>query len=227
MKIVLLVRSYNRPDYLENTLKSLLNSDIQLCSARYIYDDGSNDEQITPILTNTNYINIETKEFDVIRNTENVGCRQSFINAMNYIKANEDCDYICNVDNDVVVKPNFIQILLENYEKASTQYNTRNLILTGFNPVNAHNNCIEEHDTYYRKRSIGGINYFFHIEFLDFIIECWKKNSDWEVVHEMGRKNMPICCTKQSVLNHTGRIGISSGTELHYTYDNDDERFNL
>ena len=43
--IVFLIRSFNRPEYLKDTLTSVLKSDIDLCFKRYIYDDGSSDPE--------------------------------------------------------------------------------------------------------------------------------------------------------------------------------------
>ena len=213
-KIILLVRSYNRPEYLEPTLKSLLASDIDKCIKRYIYDDGSNDNTVNDILTNDEYINQENKQFTVIKNEQNVGCHQSFTNAMNYIKQNNaELDYVLIVDNDVVVKSNFVSVLCEEFMKASAKYETKNLLFTGFNCTNAHLNMIEDNGTYYRKQSCGAVNWFFHSSFIDFIILQWSTGSgvdDWRVINEMNRQNMPICCTKPSVVNHTGQFGLFS-----------------
>ena len=38
-KILFLMRSYNRPEYLSKTLKSLQKSDINSCFKKIIYDD--------------------------------------------------------------------------------------------------------------------------------------------------------------------------------------------
>lgn len=222
-KIILLVRSYNRPEYLEPTLKSLLASDIDKCIKCYIYDDGSNDNTVNNILTNNDYINQENKQFTVVKNEQNVGCKQSFINAMNYIKQNnKDFDYVLMVDNDVIVKSNFVSILCEEFMKASTKYDTKILLLTGFNCTNAHLNMIEDNGTYYRKQSCGAVNWFFHSSFIDFAILHWLTGDhDWGVINEMNKQNMPICCTKQSIINHIGKFGLHAygdcDTDCHFT----------
>jgi len=57
LNIVLLVRSYKRSHYLEQTLASLLESDIDICSKRYIYDDGSpEDDKAIQILKDPAFI---------------------------------------------------------------------------------------------------------------------------------------------------------------------------
>ena len=73
--IIFLVRSHNRPEYLLETLRSTLLADIDLCTKRYIYDDGSKDTDTLYLLSNPSYINVKGKEFKVILNESNRGCR--------------------------------------------------------------------------------------------------------------------------------------------------------
>ena len=44
-KILFLLRSYNRPEYLEKTLQSLDQSDVYKCYKKIIYDDCSDDKK--------------------------------------------------------------------------------------------------------------------------------------------------------------------------------------
>ena len=215
--IVFLIRSFNRPEYLKDTLTSVLKSDIDLCFKRYIYDDGSSDPETLALLSNPLYINQPGKSFKVIQNRSNRGCRLSYVDALNYIKSdnsdNPDIEYIINtVDNDVEVKPNFIQTCIDEYYKASTYYE-KDVLLTGFNPSNAHKNTIESLDTFYRKTSCGGVHFMFHRDLLDIIINGWKINDDWGVNHECERLDIPICCLHRSIVNHIGQVGLYSDGE--------------
>lgn len=223
-KIILLIRSYNRPEYLETTLKSVLESDIDLCYKRYIYDDASDDDKTNNILINNDYINISKKEFIVIKDDVNHGCKMSYIKALNYIKDNNDDDdfILCTIDNDVIVKPDFISIILKEYDNIYLQYQTYNFILTGFNPTNAHLTKWEEFESYYRKETCGAVNFVFHISFADFIITYWFEDLDWGVNWAMKDRNMPLLCLKKSILNHIGYYGINSGG---YGYIDEDLNF--
>jgi hypothetical protein len=223
LQVILLIRSYNRPEYLQTTLSSVLASDIDICVKRYIFDDCSDDFNTIQLLSNRDYIDITGKEFLVIRGETNVGCKQSYVEALNYIKNanNEDNLLICTIDNDVVVKPNFISIIRDEYYKVCNYYKSYNVLLTGFNPTNAHVNMVEDKDSFYRKVTIGGVNFVFHISFTNFIINTWSSGDhDWGVVNEMNNQNMPICCIKNSVLNHIGLFGLHS-----YGSTDIDERF--
>jgi len=220
--IVLLIRSFNRPKYLKSTLKSILSADIDLCIKRYIYDDGSNDQEINNLLTNPEYINVKNKEFIVFKNKTNQGCKLSYVTALNIIKydnSNLQDFLICTIDNDVIVKPEFITHLTNGYDNIFSKYKHNNILLTGFNPTNAHLTIIEDNGSFYRKTSCGGVNFVFHINFIDFIIEFWIKNLDWGVIYEMVNRQMPICSLKKSVINHCGHIGLNSRGEKYTDTD--------
>lgn len=163
--IIFLIRSYNRPDYLLKTIKSVLTSDIDLSLKRYIYDDSSTDELTLELLSNQVYMSVTGKEFIVVKNQTNRGCKFSYIDALNYVKKdNEDINQyiICTVDNDVEVNTKFISTLYSEYKNASQEYN-QHVLLTGFNASNAHKNFLKDHTNFYRKKSIGGVNILYFI----------------------------------------------------------------
>ena len=210
--MVLLIRSYNRPEYLRTTLESILASDVHRCTKRYIYDDGSERVETLRLLSDPAYVEVPTKEFVVLRNAANVGCKQSYVQALAHVKRDNlgANTLVCTVDNDVVVKKDFIAVLTREYAKARSLFRTTDLLLTGFNPTNAHANRIEDHATFYRKETCGGVNFVFHIDFLDFIAQHWGENLDFGVNYAMHAQNMPLLCLQTSVLNHIGAFGLWS-----------------
>lgn len=229
MDIVLLIRSYNRAEYLEKTLKSILKSDINLCKKRYIYDDGSDNTETVNILNNEKYVNVNSKEFEVILNDKNVGCKQSYINALIYLKEkhSNDC-LICTLDNDVNVKSNFISEIVNKYMEAYNFYNHNKILFTGFNSSNTHNKKNIDYkensqfENFYRKTSMGAVNFIFHYNFIDEIISAWSKRVDWGVNKYMNDKNYPMLCFKKSILNHIGENGLWSKNG-RYDHDKDYE----
>jgi glycosyltransferase involved in cell wall biosynthesis len=216
MKLALLVRSYNRPNYLRDTLDSLLRADIDLCCERVIYDDGSIDPDVIQVLTDPARVKVRNKEFRVIRGSANIGCKNSYIVGLNVLK---NCDFICTVDNDVHVKPNFIGTMLSTYNDAYALYGTNEMLLTGFDSSNTHRNCFETYPTFYRKRSCGGVCFFFHKSFKPFIISAWGINLDWGVVHLMDKYKYPLLCTRPGVVQHIGAYGLNSSGQR---FDHDD-----
>ena len=73
-------------------------------------------------------MNVPGKSFIVIRNEKNLGCKNSYLNALS--KITDECDFICTVDNDVHVKHNFISTFLNVYDDAFTIFNTHNMELS-------------------------------------------------------------------------------------------------
>lgn len=222
-EVVLLVRSYRRPKFLRQALDSLICSDIDICKSRYIYDDCSEDPKTKRLLSDPKYINNASKGFEVIRGLTNVGVKQSYVDALNYIK-DEKFEIVITVDNDVVVKPNFVKILISEFKKVVAKYKSVDVLLTGFNPTNAHLNSIEDYGTFYRKYSCGGVNFVFHKAFLKFIAECWDKGEDNAVMDKMHQNKLPLCCLKTSVVNHMGSVGLHADgnkwdTDETFTYD--------
>lgn len=212
MKVILLLRSYERPTYLKHTLVSLLKSDINLCIKRYIYDDGSKNNNVLNILNNNNLINKKGKEFKIIKKI-NKGCKESYISALKYIEndnSNISDYFICTIDNDVIVKPNFILSLCFFYNKAFEVFKTNNMLLTGFNPTNAHLNNIKQYNGFYRKNTAGAINFFFHIKFLNFIIQSWLFELDHGVNKCMIKNDYPLLCLNKGIINHIGQHGLWS-----------------
>lgn len=221
MKVSLLIRSYNRPSYLQKTLESVLESDIDNCFERIIYDDGSDNPEIQNILNNIHYVKRKNKEFKIIQSSNNQGCKISYIQALDCISP--ESDYICTIDDDVIVKYDFIKQLKEGYKKGYEIYKTNEMLLTGFNPTNSHLNCIEKYDFIYRKTSCGAINWFFHKNFKKYIIDNWKISLDWGIINKMKVDNYPLICLNKSAVNHIGTYGINSS---NYRFDVD-KNFNM
>jgi cellulose synthase/poly-beta-1,6-N-acetylglucosamine synthase-like glycosyltransferase len=217
--IVLLVRSFNRPSYLKTTLQSLLNSDINVCIKRYIFDDGSDCSTTKNILKDIQLVNVPHKEFQIIYGKKNVGVRQSFLDALTFIHTNIKYDYLISVDNDIVVKPNFIYKLMQAYKDAEIRYKTQHILFTGFNPTNAHTDIIQKTDTYCRKKTIGAVNILFHSVLFNIIYDYWKSGEDWGICYYMVKNNLPICCLNNSVINHIGILGINSNKYKNYDTD--------
>ena len=217
-KVVLLVRSFNRPDYLKDTLCSLLESDIDICTHRYIYDDGSTDTKVHEILdADSEYTNVLGKEFIVLNCERNVGCKSSYTNALERIT--DECDFVCTVDNDVNVTKDWIKTFLSVFTDAYSIFQTRNMLLTGFKPTNAHPHVIHKYPTFHTKSTCGGVSYFFHNEFKSYIKEKWGKGHlDWGVCNAIMKDKFPFVCVNKSIVQHIGKQGLYSSK---YRWDQD------
>ena len=181
-KILLLMRSYNRPEYLSKSLESLGKSDINICYKKFIYDDKSNKPTI-------DILKKYEKDYEVIYNNKNYK-QKSMVKFLNLIQSkNIDFEYICYVDNDVEVKSNFIETCYNIFELIKREQKMPNdkILLTGFNSDRTHK-TIKSFDKYVEKNTIGGIHMFFHKSLLNDIKLWWDKNKDWGVVKGLKNK---------------------------------------
>ena len=108
-KILFLMRSYNRPEYLEKSLKSLDNTDITKCFKKIIYDDNSNKETL-------DILKKYEQKYDIIYNNTNYK-QKSMVKLLDIILNRDyDYDYICYLDNDIETNKNLIEKCINIFE---------------------------------------------------------------------------------------------------------------
>lgn len=204
-KVLLLMRSYNRPKYLKETLKYLDSSDIfKRCAKRIIYDDNSNNKETLQILKK--YEN----KYDIMYNNQNYK-QYSMVRFLNIIDKNYDnYDYVCYIDNDAISKPNLINQCLKTFNQISKEQNLEEnkIILTGFNTSN--HKTLNDYNKYVEKKSIGGIHMFFHKSLLKKIIKWWEINKDWGIVNGLKKEGGKLYASKPSIIEHIGEEGDHS-----------------
>ena len=208
-KILLLMRSYNRPEYLLPTLQSLDESDINLCHHKIIYDDASQDSETLKILDD-----YESK-YKILRNKKNYK-QQSMVKLLEYVeKSGLDFEYICYLDNDALVKSDFIQKCMETYQliKKEQQIDSNKIILTGFNTEQNNHKVLKDYGKYKLKNHIGGIHMFFDKVLLSDVKKWWSQDLDWGIVNEFTKVGGKFFCTSPSIVQHTGKIGYNSHGE--------------
>ena len=231
MKIILLIRSYNRANYLKKTLISLFKSDLTRVNKIFIYDDKSNDKNTIKILKNIKKYNIYNKNIKIIKGKKNYGVNKGYIYPLKIIKSKyKKNTLVITIDNDIIMKKKWINILYDAYHKAEKFYKTKKILLTGFNCSNQHINTFNNYyyskkKLYYRKKTIGGCNFVFNISFINFIIKQWNfgtklfKNkpyaADWAVINKMQKLKYPILCLNKSVINHIGKNGTFSSPKIY------------
>lgn len=211
-KTIFLMRSYNRPEYLQKTLDSVARSDVmQHCHRCIIYDDASTNPEVEAILKKFE------NRFEVLRNKKNLR-QNSMVALLDFVQNTINTstyDYICYLDNDALVKTNFVQTCMATYKKIQDeqQLASHKFILTGFNTAN---HPIESvHDGYAKKKSIGGIHMHFHRDLLQKIRNWWNLNLDWGVVHGLRDENGHMYCCLPGVVEHIGQYGDHSRPDAY------------
>ena len=198
MDLTIVIPIYNRPEYLRQTLDSLLPV-ITQNETIILSDDGSTDHGIIPVIekfiekANSRLINV-----DYYKN-------QHFGVHANMMYGIEECytDAIITLDSDFVVAPDFLLRLWD----AMGKYANDDTIITGFNAP-AHK-PIKYESGYVLKNTIGGGN-------LAFTWEAYKKHIkpalvntlwDWAMSASVIRSKGRLICLTPSVCQH---IGIES-----------------
>ena len=222
-KVLLCIRSYNRPTYLINTLNNLLKCDLDKVYKIIIFDDCSNDERTIKILDRFAVMD----KFHIVRTINNVGCSKSYLDLLDYIeiqiKANSNIKYICIIDNDVLLKSHFINRLFTVFLECKNAYKTDNVLLSGFRPTNTHlGQEYNMHRNFHSRSTVGGLCYYFSKNFIGTIREGWKRDDDWGVSAIIKEKDYHFCCLNKGVVNHVGAQGLHSfreTTKVTFDYD--------
>ena len=123
-------------------------------------------------------------------------------------------ELLANLDADAVARRDWLTrvVALHDARRASAGY----LIATGFNAAAPLHPVISEHDDHYVKASIGGFNLCFDHPTFATVVEpaLHSPGWDWDVVRNLVRVGGRLVCTRPSVVQHIGRVGIYS-SPLH------------
>ena len=202
----LVVTTYNRPQYLARTLKSLKRSQLTNTIVLLV-DDGSTDQRTLQQLEE-----FEGKKIPVVKayRKKKNGCLmyENLKWGWDFLLKNYHCKYLLNLDPDAIVTKNWLIRLQAVYEQLSSEY--KHFVLTGFNAYQ--HPLIEQRDNYYRKASAGGINFLFDGETYTEVVRPVLIDLQWDdhvvaSLHEIGGA---LICTRPSVVQHIGRSGLWS-----------------
>lgn len=192
MKIGIVITSYNRPDYLKKTLKSVSQSNLPDGLSLYLIDDCSNHDTKKIVQE----FSIPGCNITKIYNKCNRGMFYGLRKGFEFFY-NSDFDFIGNLDSDMVVKPFWMPVLLDILRE------NPQAIVTGFNtpshPISA------SFDKYDVKKSIGGANLIFNRNLFP-LIKKVLVNNDWDTSLStiIGRKECIALASHPSVMEHIG-----------------------
>lgn len=189
---------FNRPKYVEQMLESFNETKFpkEIETTFIIINDCSTDKKIDSLIENFSNSKIEVRKFF---NKENFGPWGSLRNGFDILYM-ENTDLIMNVDSDVIFKEDWLEKLL-NLHKIIPD-----TIVSGFN---AHSHAIKEtKESYYIKKTIGGINMVFRWgKYLDLIRPAFNKREswDWGVCDLVQGAGLTFGVTNPSVIQHIGK----------------------
>jgi len=194
--IGIVIPIYNRPKYVQACFSSLLKADIPENTQIILVDDASTDSSVYGLIqTFTPPCNKIT-----ITNNANLGVRKTLKKGIE--KAfGIGCDIVINLDSDGIVKPDFIERLLE--------FAGGNIV-SGFNCESAVNPVLTVDKGYVLKAYGNGINMCFNQALYDkYIHPSLLKEGNWDYNTSLACQadKIPFIITTPSVVQH---IGIES-----------------
>lgn len=206
MKVAILIVSFNRPQYLKETLWSIGNADLSQVNQVLIVDSNSTDAETNELLADCPY--------KVIKRGESHGISTNLLTGYEHLFA--DHDIIINFDSDAVIRPDCINRLLELYQPGT--------LLTGFHSTTKSSNRADRHiitshhDCYCMKESVGGINFCIdkqaYINYVKPALQATIPHGNWD--HQACLKAGGAMCAVPSLVQH---IGFESSLNHHENPD--------
>lgn len=207
MKIGIVITTYNRPEYTKICFDSIKSSNL-LGDVFIVLVDDCSKNSYSNILFNSFFI--EGLEVVKIKNEKNLGISKSLLIGFNEAIKN-GADVLINLDNDVIVKQDWLKKLIDLYSCIEDEC----FVVSGFNTISAdlktkkiRHPIIKVYDSYYEKKSIGGINMMFSVRtYLRHIKPSLDKRGHWD--WNVCSRGIKFYVTKPSVIQH---IGIEKAT---------------
>lgn len=197
--LALILTTYNRPELLTQCLDSLSRADLTRVGMIIIHDDASTDERT---LEEIKQFIVKCKQpLTFLRQPDNRGIKNALQTCFKMGFINHDL--CCNIDADVIVKPDFINVLLSLKEQLPKG------IVSGFNCDNKQNPITGKGDWYVLRKHCNGINMLMDKEQYERIIKpalSAPGNWDYNSTHDI---DFVIACPSQ--LQHIGATQSTMG----------------
>lgn len=196
----LIIPTYQRPEYLHQTLTTLqycLRSNTMVL----LSDDASGDEKIIKMIYDFKEKNKGNIYCDYIEHSQNLGIALNLKYAINHAIKSYKNDVIITLDSDFIVNSDFFKTLFVLYNL----FGNENNLITGFNsdlhPIK------KNLGGFCTKDSIGGGNLIFNANlYYKHIEENLTGNDwDWKVCSSIKKANGKIYCSLPSICQHIGK----------------------
>lgn len=207
-----------RPELTRQSLRDLADSNLESCNLIVLVFDGYKSisdfgEQIDSLAKKC--------DIHIIYHDKSIGIKKSLIEGIEHCFYN-GCDVVTNLDNDVRLKPNWLEKLLDLYNYFP------NHIITGFHSTTKNKDGSERHKIvaglsvkgpllhdWVFKESVGGINMLFNFDVYEkYILPALvtpEGNWDYIACRNSYLDSYPICVAVPSLIQHTGIHESSMG----------------
>lgn len=208
MNLGIVLTTFNRPEYLEQCLDSLMHATFLKGTTFVIVDDASRDKYVKQFI---DAFKVEGCEITVVYNPRNRGVCYSLKTGID-IAFQKGCDIVMNLDPDAIVRNDFADVLLKLKSSFPKQ------IVSGFNCRTKNKNgkdrhmLISEGKGWNMKTCVGGINIVFDKPLYHKYIEpslvqgMARRGGNWDTAASLNsmKDGRPIVCSVPSVLQHIG-----------------------
>ena len=215
MKTALIITAFNRPQYLSKTLESLKSVDYPKDTLVVIVDDSSNDLLAIKLL---NEFSLGIIPLVKLIKDKNKGIKDSIELGVD-TAISFGYETFINLDADAIVKPNFINRLLELKKKFNDK------IVSGFNSKNKDNGVlrnpiINEYADFIEKRYCNGINMCFDLsQYKNIIKPALQGVGNWDF--DTHKNTNSFIIAKPSLVEHIGiesSMGHSNNPDVSYDF---------
>jgi len=193
LKTALIICTYNRVEYLWQTLDSLRKLDKEP-DYYVIVDDCSTEKDIK------DWIDVFTKQDNcyAIMKEKRVGIKNSLAFGFDFAFENLHCDIAINLDSDAIVKPDFISRVVDLKIRFPEQ------VVSGFNCHHPNNPIVINGDDYVMRKHANGINMCMDREqYINTVRpNLLKKEGNWDYD---STHDKCFVITKPSVVEHIGK----------------------
>lgn len=201
MKTALIIPIFNRPEYVAQCFDSLKKADLKDTSVILI-DDGSTDKRTKQLIAEFNINGVPILKYE----QANAGVKEALLFGFRLARQYFNPEYYINLDSDAIVKPDFIQKLVDLKKRFPEN------IVSGFNSMTKNRDGSERHivikdeEDHCFKKSIGGINMVFNEAQITSVYTKLQLAGNWdhELSKEMEADGFPMICLKPSVVQHIG-----------------------
>lgn len=200
MRIGIIIPIKNRPEYTKECFDSLQRASIPEGTLIVLVDDGS-DEKTARMVQG---FKKDGCEVSVMHNPRSQGVKYCLRKGVGYA-TNHACSILINLDNDAIVRNDFIEQLLKLHEQFPDN------LITGFNcnTLNAdgsvRHRITEQGEGWNKKKTVGGINLLFtekmYREWIEPALNV--EHGNWDQLACLNAGNGVVCC-QPSVIQHIG-----------------------
>lgn len=215
--IGLVITLYNRPEYLKRTLDSLSQSALPDTVVMLI-DDASDDPATLSLINDYCHphapiLKVERVSFSAEYHRP-ATINQNLLFGWSYLARHYQTAYLCNLDADMIVKPDWLTRIVDIYHKVAQH--ERHFLLSGFNTPE--HGMVKLYHDYYQKLSLGGANLFFSCETLAEITHAGRAQIadeklitwDWIMIKHLVKQGYSFYAVRPSVMQHIGDHGVNS-----------------